>query len=166
MIKIAIGGKSRAGKDTFARMVCEMVPFRALSFAEPVYAITRNIQSTVGVEIRKDRALLQHVGESLKRIYGDRVWVDVLASKIDVDPTRHVVVTDLRFPVEYDMLRERGFVTVRVVRSDRPVDGDPEHASETALDDYAFDYTVTNDGSEDELRSAVVTVMRDIMSTH
>lgn len=55
---------------------------------------------------------------------------------------RPVVITDVRYPNEADAIREAGGTLVRIVRPG--VDDGDTHASETALDGYAVDYTVSN----------------------
>jgi hypothetical protein len=86
------------------------------------------------------------------------------------------IITDMRFPNEATAVEERGGLTIRVERKvvhksrgpgdvqEIPFDKDnelhvalqaaskiKEHPSETALDDYKFQYTINNSGSIDEL---------------
>ena len=72
------------------------------------------------------------------------------------------IITDMRFPNEMEAVKERGGITIRVVRpkieslvdkmrpySDLVHYGIPmpeEHPSETALDNHEFDYEIINDG--------------------
>jgi hypothetical protein len=60
-----------------------------------------------------------------------------------------VVITDVRYPNEADAIRDAGGTLIRIVRPDAD-DGDT-HASETALDGYAADTVVSNQGSLDLL---------------
>jgi len=70
------------------------------------------------------------------------------------------LITDLRFPNEFQAIKDRGGICVRVNRFETQTfynpnvsfpDGIPIHASERALDDYPFDYEITNKGSIEEL---------------
>jgi len=72
------------------------------------------------------------------------------------------LVTDVRFPDEVKAIEDRGGVVIRVNRPDEPLieDGttiyyppfdDVEHPSETALDDYEFDYVINNNGTIEDL---------------
>jgi len=84
------------------------------------------------------------------------------------------IITDVRFPNEAKAIKDRGGIVIRVnrgkqcgsceseftkgsecpnCRSGNWVHGniDSTHPSETALDDYEFDYVIENDGSLDEL---------------
>lgn len=69
------------------------------------------------------------------------------------------IITDVRFPNEAKAIKDRGGIVIRVNRTYYTEDKkyiigyDPfeTHPSETALDDYEFDYVIENDGSLDEL---------------
>ena len=88
------------------------------------------------------------------------------------------IITDMRFPNEMDSVKERGGITIRVVRYPKTVEvsrgpkdieivpfnptnqkhmdlwkGDSSrmHASETALDDAKFDYEIDNNGTLEDL---------------
>ena len=71
------------------------------------------------------------------------------------------IITDVRFPNEAQAIKDRGGIVIRVKR---PLDrlgnsklpklkhtSVTQHPSETALDDYDFDYVIENEGSIDEL---------------
>ena len=59
------------------------------------------------------------------------------------------IITDVRFPNELEAIEKRGGLTIRVERS-RYSNGD-FHASETALDNAEFDYTINNNGTIEQL---------------
>jgi ABC-type oligopeptide transport system ATPase subunit len=63
------------------------------------------------------------------------------------------IITDMRFPNEMEAVELREGITIRVVRQDmHSLEAMiPAHASETALDDAKFDYTIENNGTLDEL---------------
>jgi ABC-type oligopeptide transport system ATPase subunit len=63
------------------------------------------------------------------------------------------IITDMRFPNEMESVELREGITIRVVRQDmHSLEAMiPAHASETALDDAKFDYTIENNGTLDEL---------------
>lgn len=168
MQDIALIGRARSGKDTVAaRLVTK--GFTRVAFADPLkaaalninpfvptgYGVTVRLQSLiadVGWEYAKDnypevRRLLQHTGQTVRDI--DRgFWVRAALDTI-ADIWSPVVVSDVRYPNEADALAQRGFLLVRITRPDagRMVDGASAHSSETALDGYPADVTITNDGS-------------------
>lgn len=65
------------------------------------------------------------------------------------------IITDLRFPNEFDAIKSRGGICVRISRDYvlRGAEEDPKklHLSETALDNHTFDYEIQNDSTIDEL---------------
>jgi hypothetical protein len=62
------------------------------------------------------------------------------------------IITDLRFPNEFEAIKSRGGLCIKVddslihMRSKLP-----EHSSEKALDSHTFDYVLNNSGSIDDL---------------
>lgn len=77
------------------------------------------------------------------------------------------IITDMRFPNEMEAVKERGGITIRVIRDttcpECGVSGGHKmyahkdksltdlHSSETALDDAKFDYEIINDGTIEDL---------------
>lgn len=109
------------------------------------------------------RILLQTYGTEIFRNRVDRnYWTEALAKRILESKSDRVVVSDMRFPDECDHLKnifeeageEIAVKSVLVKRSEREeseaeiVD---DHASETSLEDYRFDYVLRNDGTKDDM---------------
>jgi hypothetical protein len=150
-VRLAFGCECRVGKDTACEYLERKLGGVTYRFAEGVYAIGEFIQTYLGRERKKDPALLQFIGMGLRNVYGEDVWVERLERKIDAaNPFENIYIADMRFPNEADMLRRKGFVTVRVVRNNRPIDRDPNHPSEISLVNYPFDEVVINDGTLEE----------------
>ncbi len=76
------------------------------------------------------------------------------------------IITDTRFPNEADAVKSRGGINIRIERDDYIFDGDgkriiptkeyvntsnKQHESETALDNYTFDYVIDNNGTIEDL---------------
>lgn len=65
------------------------------------------------------------------------------------------IITDTRFPNEAQAIKDRGGIVIRVIRPEVCKDDEssmvPKHPSETALDDWSFDYIIDNCGSLDDL---------------
>lgn len=73
-----------------------------------------------------------------------------------------MVVTDVRFPNEVRLIRERGGQIVRVERPGLPQTD--LHISETALDALVADYPVLNDGTVSDLHALADIVARSALS--
>lgn len=95
------------------------------------------------------RRLLQVFGTEVGRaMFGEDFWVDQTMHRI-LREDRPVVVTDVRFPNEYEAIGKAGGLLVRVNRPG--MTHDDEHPSETALDTHEFPLTIRNDSTLDEL---------------
>ena len=108
--------------------------------------------------------MLQKVGTEMGRSIHPDTWVNALFSEYTFNLRRRQnpdggttiaegfpnwIITDVRFPNEANIIKEKGGIMVRVKR---PTDIAEGHSSETALDDYKeFDYILENDGSLEDL---------------
>lgn len=137
------------------------------------------------------RLLLQHIGTELFRNQIiDGIWVNALMSEykpkeelVGTTPENiqwgevypNWIITDTRFPNELQAVKDKGGINIRVNRPkerelilrnatsiiDTRKTLEPEHKSETALDNATFDYTIENDGTLDEL----IDKIRDLLIT-
>jgi hypothetical protein len=116
------------------------------------------------------RDFLQKLGtDGLRDGLHENVWVNALMADYkpidyndDVQPEPpNWIITDMRFPNEFDAVKKRGGITIYVHRPDthslQSMIG--VHESETALDNHQFDYAIINHGSIEDL----VKVVRDIL---
>jgi len=92
---------------------------------------------------------LQKFGTEVGRALYSDIWVDALLHSMDDDG--NYVIDDVRFKNEADALSDRGAILIRVNGDPAGVRAnskrDPNHPSETDLDDYEkFDYVLNTDG--------------------
>lgn len=161
----ALGNKARSGKDTTADIIISCLPNTVkVSIAQPVYDVAGLIQEYFGISRAKHPELLQEIGMSMRRVYGEDVWIDIALKRIGAYAQRgiNVVVSDMRFRNEAAKLVSAGFKTIRVVRNNRTIDRDPTHISEVDLDDFNYDHVIINDGTLEELRESVVDILRRV----
>ena len=135
------------------------------------------------------RELLQVLGtEAMRNVLHENVWVNALMADYKALETHKVpryydefskkglagyegiweypnwIITDMRFPNEFDAIKSRGGITIRVNRKGFPIthsktgethllsrDAFTEHPSEIALDDHKFGYVIDNNGSISDL---------------
>lgn len=73
------------------------------------------------------------------------------------------IITDMRFPNELEAVKTRNGITIRINRNFYTgVDNHlaaQQHESETALDNATFDYTISNDGTIEELIEKVKQIL-------
>lgn len=95
------------------------------------------------------RLLLQLLGtECGRQIIHPNIWVNSLFADFTVDSKW--IISDLRFPNEFDAIKERGGIIFRVNR--KGFENTGNHESETALDNHVFDYTIENNSSLEQLK--------------
>lgn len=95
------------------------------------------------------REFLQKLGnDALRFKLHQAVWTNALFSEFT--PECNWIISDMRYPNEAECIKGRGGIVVRITRPNNPY---PEsaHISETALDDYKFDYEIKNEGSIEDL---------------
>lgn len=91
------------------------------------------------------RELLQFWGTDFRRKQDPDYWVKRLVSQMVWG--EKYVIDDLRFPDEAEAIRERGGKVIRIERPDTFKVSNPNHASETVLDNYDFDLIIENNDS-------------------
>ena len=65
------------------------------------------------------RKVLQDVGVKFRQLDPD-FWVRAVEKRFDDNPDKHYILTDVRFPNEFDMIRKRGGVIVQIRRGENP----------------------------------------------
>lgn len=183
---IGISGKIGSGKDTAAEIIqhltnpmgLDMFPYEVKKFAGKLKIIA-SILTGIPVEKFEDqefkkqylgedwnyqidkfnpiqkmtvRELLQKLGtDALREGLHNNVWVNALLA--DYNENSNWLVTDTRFPNEAEAIKNLGGVVLRIERSTCQLG---THPSETALDNYTFDYVIHNNGSKEDLEKELV----------
>ncbi|MHA2294883.1 MAG: AAA family ATPase [Candidatus Hodarchaeales archaeon] len=173
---IGITGRMGAGKTTVARLILtEDENFVLLRIAGKLKQIVQEL------ELPYTRDMLQRVATFFREIDHD-IWVKNALREIDEvieeNPTIKIVVDDVRFQNEANLLRKRGFVIVKVktnigMRKNRieTRDGlsitdrtwqrwqvDP---TEEEIDTIVTDYSVINDGDMNGLLIKIQDLIRN-----
>lgn len=156
----AFGHQAGSGKDAVCKVLVEEFGYTRVFFAEPVYRITEAIQEILELPKEKNRALLQFIGEGLREVLGQDIWIRYAMRRITehLRAGRKICVSDLRYRDEAAALREAGFALVKVERPNRPGITNPTHRSETELIGYDFDFTLFNESTLNELQEQVRTL--------
>ena len=157
---ITISAKARHGKDFTADLIKDRLEKNENKVLITHYAdLLKYICSTFfawdGKKDNAGRTLLQHVGTEIIRKQQPDYWVNFLTSIFNLFPKTwdYIIIPDTRFPNENSKLKESGF-DVTTVRVDRPnfdnglTEEQKSHESETALDNYNFDFLLINNGDE------------------
>jgi dephospho-CoA kinase len=169
MYSIAFSGKPRAGKDTCALFATEILTQYGynvvnIQIAEPLYKICSQIQLEIGTPVVKDRKLLQAVGKATRDVLGDDIWALQLFKKCVCARMQNkiVIVTDLRFAVEKDIIGTCAFKFIRVDASKTSRLECTNDECESQLDNVKFDYIVDNNGDIADTKKIVWDILNDI----
>jgi hypothetical protein len=174
MVYIGLSGKMRSGKDTAAQLISDILkPNKVIlsNFSDPIYDVLKYTCNAFDFPYEKDRAFLQFVGTDFGRRIDVEVFTKIMQKKvraIQEYPDLSILVGDIRFPNEADMLKNNGFCLIRIERPEEErlkhvsTTECQSHESEKALKHYKFDYTVYNDGSLDHLRTRLEQVLSNI----
>ncbi len=158
---IGISGKKRSGKDTVAEIIMATHSNSVkYSFAAPLkaqVAMACNV-SLDFIDKNKDnfRLILQGWGTDFRRkLYGENYWIDKTDDAISrFGNFKHIILPDVRFENEYDYVKSKGGIVIRVNRTRDENNCKPyvdNHSSEISLDNFKFDYTIDNNGTIEEL---------------
>lgn len=188
-INIAISGKMGHGKDTLAKMLYKelthhiIFPPKIVSFGSKLKKFASYLtnvpldvaclNSTKSMVLNYSKAptfgiLLQILGNAVREYVDENVWVKNLFDYIDqhMVKTQSIIISDLRYPNEYEECKKRGFIMIRIerelnVKSDTR---DTDHISETALDmNYNWDFVFENNKTQEHLLYEVKDKIFDII---
>lgn len=171
---IGLVGRKRAGKDTVAEALGRHGGYHRLAFADRLKEVVLDINPPISWDMigykpkrireyvekfgweqakytPEVRRLLQVTGVAVRQHLDEDAWVRpvMLEAYARVADGQSVVVTDVRFPNEYEAFRRGEGVLLRVARPDS--DLTDLHVSETSLDGWPCDFILTNDGSLEDL---------------
>ena len=105
--------------------------------------------------------MLQQVGTDLFRNQlHPNTWVNATFANYH---DNNWIITDVRFPNELEAIKKHNGITIRINRGLVERTGkmiqEPEHISETALDNAEFDYVIENDCTIDDLIEKVKEIL-------
>lgn len=121
------------------------------------------------------REFLQKLGtEAVRDRLHVNTWVNAMfadykSSRVKIEDEEYVdylpkwIVSDMRFPNEFDGVKKNEGITVRIVRGHIETNDPSLHSSETSLDNHflqgKFDCVIDNDGTIEQLELEVVKML-------
>jgi len=173
---IGLTGTAGAGKDTVASRLFAHHDFVITSFAEPLrYAamemfgldydhfVDRDLKDTViPYWDLTPRQMLQQLGtEAVQGTFGKDFWIKRWKMVYEQMQDENVVVTDVRFPLEAQMIKELGGVLIYIHRPGvAPTD---THSSAIPLPTESIDMNIVNDGDLKGLYQKVDVLMMKLV---
>jgi len=153
---IALTGPMGSGKTTAANYLATQYGYLKYSLAKPLKEIATELFGSQ----RKDRKLLQDLGDAIKTIDRDifckHLWRRVLKQGIPHRLTR-IVIDDLRFLHEEEFFRKRNFIIVLVKRNPAKCRAEGKnldtinHPSEREWKQIKPDYILDSEGTVEDL---------------
>lgn len=154
---IAFTGLAQSGKTTAANAF-QTLGYDKASFADPLKAMVRCLTSCTDKEARPPELC----GKTLREVYqtlgtdwgrnmvGGDIWIragrarlETLLGDVESDIIRGIVIDDIRFDNEAELVRNMGGVVVEITRASAP---QMEHASEAGVSRDLIDYSFANEG--------------------
>jgi dephospho-CoA kinase len=179
VFKIALCGFARSGKDSVAAYLRENYGFVRFAFADEMKRCAYDIFGEPE-DGKKPRDLLQWFGETMRQ-REEKVWIRKMFESIERYGREwklpfNVVVTDLRLPVEYEVLRKQDFTIIRIespiqhrlermqLLGDQYSLEDLGHSTESYIESFNVDYTIYNDSGFNSIWEQVDVIYRDILA--
>lgn len=162
---IGLHGPARSGKDTVGQMLVDGFCVERISFAEPIRDALRGMMGLTDEHFhgslkevqmpwlgKSPRQLMQTLGTEWGRgVVHPDLWLLLAQRKIDAffERGRSVVITDVRFENEADLIRQAGGQVWHVHRPN--VQQVAAHASEAGIAFEVGDLRIDNNGSLEDL---------------
>lgn len=179
---IGITGLKTSGKDTCADYICQTRGAVKFSFAEPLKNGCKHIFGLTDEQVNGDlkevpderwfgvtpRKILQFVGTELFRThlhelnenFGNDFWVKCMENRIAGLDKQIVVIPDVRFENELQMVKKYNGKVIRIIRPG--LEQMDMHESELGCNKFDVDYEIRNDGSIEDLYAAVDHVLAQV----
>jgi hypothetical protein len=170
---VLISGKAQNGKDQSAIFLKELMELDGKKvllthYADLLKYICKTFFNWNGEKDVLGRQILQRVGTDVIRNQNPDYWVNFINDFLFMfqDEWDYVLIPDCRFPNEINKMLEYGWdvFSLRINRIDfesNLTEEQKEHISETALDNYQFDYIINTISDLDYLRSYLTTMYKE-----
>lgn len=173
MIVIGFSGKAEHGKTTAANAYKKIL--NKTSLKTEIIPLAKRMKEQAkmlgwdGEKDEKGRRLLQEISWPVKHYFGEDVyakWCYEQAKDLDI-----LLIDDVRMMAEVNCFKQMekdgvidGFYLIRINRPNyksKLTEEQLKDVSETQLDDYLFEYRITNDSTIDKLGENVNKIMKE-----
>lgn len=183
---IGILGRKRSGKDTIGNYMVERYNYNRYAFADPIKDIIKIMFDLSEQQLNEDkekiderwgvspRTFLQKFGTEICRnnletyipninLDGETLWIKLFRIFYEKNKDKDIVITDVRFLDELNVIKSCGGKIVKVNRDNLEKD---IHISEKDIDSYdneLIDYFVDNNYTFEDLFSQMDTFLNLII---
>lgn len=162
MTIIGFCGKAGSGKSTACNFLLNKdANITELAFAKPLKDACKCIFSLTDEQVygtlketplpqwdeRTPRQILQYVGTDLfRKHFCDDIWIRAMKCAIEACPTKHIIISDVRFANECDFVKSMGGIVIMITRNVAGSKSGKNHASEN-MEGINADITIENNGT-------------------
>lgn len=153
VVVVCIAGKAEAGKSLSANILKDFLTHCGYDATIVPYAahVKDTAKLLFGWDGKKDetgRALLQQWGTNIVRAKEPLFWVETVARLVRLLPGifDFIIIDDCRFPNEIEAWSGTPHIAIRVERPGHEnslTEEQRNHPSETALDNWEYDFTIS-----------------------
>ena len=173
-IRICFLGKMRSGKSEAINYLKTKYNVEVVDFGDSLKQVVNTIYPQHVNYGCKNRALLQKVGQHMRKMDQD-VWLYSVDEKINNSDKEIIACASCRQQNEYNYLNKIAFLFVKVdckdsLRVKRAEDAgdafklkDFVHETELLVDDFEYDYYIDNNGDINNFYRQIDCIMKDIM---
>jgi dephospho-CoA kinase len=171
-VKIALIGKIRSGKDSFANFLIDEYGFKRYAFGDGIGEVVKKYFPDEFIK-GKPRKHYQSIGQHFRSLDAE-VWIKYLEKQMNQSDDENIIITDLRQFNEWQRMKELGFIFIKV---EAPEDirqmrmkyagdvwnpDDLSHSTEREIDFLQYDYLIKNDGTLSYLESRAKQLYREL----
>jgi len=168
---ISLSGEARHGKDSSVKIIEEILSKQNKKYLHMAYGnLVKHIcEQYYNWDGRKDewgRTLLQMIGTDKIRSKEPNYWVDFIINLVKIigEDYDYILISDCRFPNELNRWTEEGYTIIpihvkRLNFDNGLTEEQKNHSSETALNNYTFDYYLQAENL-DELEQEICSKLR------
>lgn len=155
----------KMGKDTVGEYLVDKYSFKRFAFADEVKKFLIQLGWN-GKKDEKGRELLIQFAELCKKI-DPAIWVKKVMAKIEEEPVKNIVITDLRFSIEDESIKkfakERGYEIIHlgIERGSYDIESIKTDVSQIAYFSFQNMKVVENNLSLQDLYSKIDELIKD-----
>lgn len=179
---IGLTGAAFAGKDTAGLYLAKAHHFAVLAFADPIRDGLKAMMDLTDCEFspenkekiipwlgKSPRTLMQTLGTEWGRnIVDQAIWTKHMGQRIHLanQAGADVVITDVRFKTEADLIKRLGGEIWRIQRPNAETTSHSQHISETEMAKIVADEVLINNGTLEQLYEQIDAALEFAIGLH
>lgn len=165
--KICFLAPSGYGKSTASEFIKSEFNASVVKIAKPLYELQSDFYKKIGIEIgdRQDGELLQFYGYKIRK-ENPEYLLHTFYDNVSIFDSEIIINDDCR-PMDYEALKEMGFVFVKINGYKRDRDDHVKADDKSSLewqDSIPYDYELDNYGSIEEYKQSILELINRIKS--